>query len=127
MKKVSQYSLLWVTCAFILFIAGVFWGRHSDYRLAEYSDTSNTTVSIPEELVVYSKEIYINGKLNINAAGKADLILLPGIGDTLADRIIEYRNDNGYFNELDELLLVDGMGDGKLAKIREYLTVGGAK
>jgi len=127
MKKASQYAFVLVTCAFIIFIAGIFFGRNADYPLLEHPAESSDFASVPDELIIYSKELYINGKLNINAAGKDDLTLLPGIGDTLSDRIIAYREENGYFKEVDELLLVDGMGDGKLSKIKEYLTVGGSK
>lgn len=127
MKKASQYSLLLVTCAFIFFVSGLFLGRNADFQLVEHTNKPDISESIPNDLIVYSKEIYINGKLNINAAGKEDLILLPGIGDTLSDRIIAYREENGCFNEIDELLCVDGMGNSKLAKIKEYLTVGNIK
>ena len=126
MKKVGQYSLLICTCLFLVFIIGIFIGRGTDYRLAEHAE-SVTENSIPEELVIYSKEVYINGKLNINAAGKEDLTLLPGIGDTLSERIIAFRENNGNFHDLDELLLVEGMGDGKLEKIRSYITVGNTR
>ena len=125
MKKVSQYSLLLCTCLFLVFIAGMFIGRGTDYSLSVQTESAIEN-SIPDELVIYSKEIYINGKLNINAAGKEDLTLLPGIGDTLSERIIAYREENGNFHDLDELLLVEGMGDGKLEKIKDYITVGSA-
>ena len=127
MKKASQYSLLLATCAFIVFIAGIFWGRRSDYHLSAHTDNSTQSTLIPDALVTYSKEVYINGKMNINAAEKEDLTLLPGIGDTLAQRIIAYREENGRFSEVDELLLVDGIGTSKLSKIEEYITVGAIK
>ena len=127
MKKASQYSLVLVTCAFIVFIAGIFWGRRSDYHLSAHNENSTQSTSIPDALVAYSKEIYINGKMNINAAAKEDLTLLPGIGDELAQRIIAYREKNGRFTEIDELLLVEGIGNNKLSKIEEYITVGAVK
>lgn len=127
MKKASQYTLLLVTCAFIVFIAGIFWGRRTDYHLSAHTEDSVQSTSIPTELTAYSKEVYINGKMNINAAGIEDLTLLPGIGDTLAHRIIAYREENGRFTEIDELLLVDGIGSSKLSKIEEYITVGAVK
>lgn len=127
MKKASQYSILLVTFAFIVFLAGIFIGRQTDYHLSEQRTEESDRAPIPDELEVYSKEIYINGKMNINAAGKEDLTLLPGIGDTLSDRIIAYREEYGYFKDVNELLLVEGMGDNKLSKIRDYITVGGSQ
>ena len=127
MKKASQYSLILVTCAFIVFIAGIFFGRNTNYHLLSYTAETEQATTIPKDLVIYSTEVYINGKLNINAAGKEDLTLLPGIGDVLSDRIIAYREEHRQFKEIDELLLVDGMGNSKLVQIREYITIGGLK
>ena len=127
MKKASQYSLILVSCAFVVFLAGIFFGRNTNYHLLPNSAETETVATIPEDLVVYSTDVYINGKLNINAASKEDLTLLPGIGDVLSDRILAYREEHGKFQEIDELLSVDGMGDSKLAKIKDYITVGGLK
>ena len=128
MNKVGQYILATITCAFIALIAGIFIGRHGDFRLAVHADdTPSPSLSVQNEKPVYSDEIYIDGKMNINAAGKEDLSLLPGIGDTLAQRIIAFRRDNGYFKDIDDLLNVEGLGEGKLARIREYIVVGKAK
>ena len=127
MKKASQYSLLLVTCAFIIFVAGIFWGRRTDYHLSTNTENSTQSTLIPDALVAYSNEVYINDKININAAEKEDLTLLPGIGDTLAQRIIAYREENGPFTEIEELLLVEGIGSSKLSKIKEYITVGAVK
>lgn len=127
MKKASQYSLILVTCVFIVFLAGTFFGRNTNYHLLPRTSETEAAATIPEDLVIYSTEIYINGKLNINAAGKEDLTLLPGIGDILSDRIIAYREEYGKFQEINELLSVDGMGKSKLVKIKDYITVGGLK
>ena len=47
---------------------------------------------------------------------------LPGIGEVLAERIVEYRAENGPFASVDELDNVYGIGEGKLASIRPFLT-----
>ncbi len=56
---------------------------------------------------VYNEE----GKLNINKASLADLDTLPGIGVKMAERIIEYREENGGFDDIEELTNVPGMGE----------------
>ena len=63
------------------------------------------------------------GKVNLNAADAAALEGLPGIGPTLARRIIEYRTANGPFSSVDDLLNVSGIGEKKLAQIRDYVCV----
>jgi competence protein ComEA len=62
-------------------------------------------------------------KVNLNTATLAELDGLPGIGPTLATRIIQYRVQNGPFNALEELLNVSGIGGKKLADLRELVTI----
>lgn len=62
-------------------------------------------------------------KLNINTATFEELDALPGIGETLADRIIEYRETVGAFQTVEELLEVRGIGNGTLNKFADQITV----
>ena len=67
---------------------------------------------------------YIGGRLNINAASVEELTALPGIGETLAQRIVDYREQHGDFTTVDGLRNVSGIGEKRLEAIREYITVG---
>lgn len=62
-----------------------------------------------------------NSIVNINSATKSQLMSLPGIGPSYADRIIEYRSGRGSFATLDELLNVKGIGKKKLEQLRPFV------
>ena len=61
--------------------------------------------------------------LNLNTATKEELMLLPHIGETLAERILTYRAENGRFIATEQLMDIDGIGEGTYASLRELVTV----
>ena len=64
-----------------------------------------------------------SGKVNINTAGKEELENLPGIGAVKAQGIINYRQQHGPFQRIEDLLDVSGIGEKTLAEIKELITV----
>lgn len=62
-------------------------------------------------------------KLDLNRAGPAELDALPRVGPALAQRIVDYREQNGPFGSVDELQSVAGIGDAILAGLRDLVTV----
>jgi competence ComEA-like helix-hairpin-helix protein len=70
------------------------------------------------------KQTLAPGSIDINSATKEELILLPGIGEAFAERIILYRDDHGPFAAVDGLRAVRGIGPATLAKIRPFVTAG---
>lgn len=63
-------------------------------------------------------------KININTAGTAELDKLPGIGPALAERIIQYRTENGPFVQPEDLMNVSGIGPKTYEKMSSMVTVG---
>ena len=70
-----------------------------------------------------SSEKKVTFPVNINTASKKELDALPGIGEVLAQRIIDYRSANGPFSTVDELTKVKGIGAKTLEKLKPYATV----
>jgi competence protein ComEA len=61
--------------------------------------------------------------VNLNTAGLAELAALPGIGEKTAARIVEYRQKNGPFKKIEELMNVQGIGEKSFLKLKPQLTV----
>jgi competence protein ComEA len=62
--------------------------------------------------------------VNINSATPGELETLPGIGARTAQRIVEYRQKNGGFKKIEELMNVQGVGEKSFLKIKDRLTIG---
>jgi competence protein ComEA len=62
-------------------------------------------------------------RVDVNRAGVAEMVGVPGIGEHLAQAIIDLREKKGPFTKLDDLLEVRGIGEKNLAHIAEYLVV----
>ena len=66
-------------------------------------------------------EVKVTGKVNINTATKEELITLTGIGESKADKIIEYRKSN-IFNSIEDIKNVSGIGESIYTKIKDNIT-----
>lgn len=72
-------------------------------------------------LNIPGKSEAVLSKISINTASLEQLCILPGIGESTARKIIDYRETNGLFRTIDDLTNVKGIGPAKLEKIRDLI------
>lgn len=85
-------------------------------------DTSSSFSTNLAQFLPQSDTSSTTKRINVNTASKEELISLPGIGETIAQRIIEYRQTHGPFHRPEDLLAVKGIGPKKLDQIRDLIS-----
>jgi competence protein ComEA len=90
----------------------------ADAGIEPDADLSHITIYIPREGEKQSPQ-----KIDLNRAEPWLLEALPGIGETRALAIVDYRNENGPFKRIEDLLHVTGIGEGTFEGIKDYITV----
>lgn len=122
--------LLMLTLTFAGFCVGLFIGKQREPASVTIYTTKTPTAAVSEstaapELPPESTQgvAYVDGLLDINLASVEDLTTLPGIGPALAQRIVDYREQNGRFSSVEELRNISGIGEKRLSAILEYITV----
>ena len=103
----------------LLLLAVVFFGGMTAVHLI----THQTGESGYEVTTAGRREIAASvvEKVNLNTANAAELEALPGIGETLARRIVAYREENGRFTAPEDLIGVDGIGEKTINGLRDYV------
>ena len=90
----------------------------SDAGIDPDADLSGIQIYVPRE-----SEEQPSQKIDINRAEPWLLEALPGIGEVIAQRIVDYRTENGPFRTIEDLLKVSGIGQATFEKIKYYITV----
>jgi competence protein ComEA len=90
----------------------------SDAGVEPDADLSHIELYIPREGEEQSPQ-----KIDINRADPWLLEALPGIGEVLAQRIVDYRSENGPFKRIEDLIKVSGIGQATFENVKDYITV----
>lgn len=64
-----------------------------------------------------------DGRININTANMDELMRIPGIGESKAGKILEYREEHGRFGSTEEIMNISGIGSGNYEKMKDYISV----
>jgi len=89
-----------------------------DASVESDADLSHIEIYVPREGEEQSPQ-----KIDINRAEPWLLEALPGIGEVLAQRIVDYRRENGPYKRIEDLLKVSGIGPATFEKIKDFITV----
>ena len=116
--------------AFYVPDATIAWKQASSFSISapsgqgESLSISSAPSSVTERVSASSVISQKQGKININTASSQELCDgLAGIGETLAARIVDYREKNGPFHSTEEIKNISGIGDKIFEKIRDSITV----
>ncbi len=122
---VAMISLL-----FAAFAGGYFLGTSRVSTLEPVVMTSRAAPSQEEALTAPGEEAAPepeSARIDLNTASADELTTLPGIGETLAARIVADREKNGPFTSVEELTRVEGVGEKKLEELSNLVTAGGSE
>ena len=111
----GEWALLGLTALFLSLLLGLFL---RDRRAVAAPAFVETELTAPIEEVRPDPS-----PVNLNTADAEALTALPGIGEELARRIVEYREEHGPFEAVEDLTEVSGIGQGKLAALEGLVTV----
>lgn len=107
--KNTKYIIILLTVAVLAFMSGLFLGRY------HYDGTISALVEQKSPSA---------GKVDLNNGTMDELCLIPGISEIMAQRIIDYREENGPFDSIEELCQVSGISETRLEELRGYIKVG---
>ena len=129
MKKPHLSVLIVITVAFVTFTLGFFLGRNHNHATVQVSvpvsmQTQPIEVTtVPEETLEPTETVTF--PININTATEDEFMALPGIGEVLAQRILNYREEAGTLDSVEDLMNVEGIGEKRMEDMLDLITIGG--
>ncbi|WP_405728907.1 ComEA family DNA-binding protein [Anaerotignum sp.] len=120
-QKKEKYKFLAVV---VLFLVSGIWYSHSFYggMLDMGRQIAAEEIGVAEGKQIAAEDLL--EKININTATAEELISLSGIGEGRAADIIAYREENGTFGRIEDMMRVPGIGEKTFEEIKERITVG---
>lgn len=94
------------------------------FAIGDHTGNPTTVLSTPKTPANGEAAAPPGGRVNINTANLAELDTLPGIGPVTAQKIINFREANGPFGDIERIKAIEGIGDGKFNQLRDLITVG---
>lgn len=134
MRKPNVSILALITLLFVVFLMGYFLGLNQRKSQITVSVSKEMTIEPQEVLQMETVDVITDSSdmateyilpVAINHAGIDLLTTLPGIGISLAQNIIAYRETHGDFTSIEDLLNVEGIGQKRLDEIQDYIVIGG--
>lgn len=119
----KQKIIIAVVIALAAVLTGLSINAIYERRSTVMTASSETTNVPPPSVSPDYDEMLSGGKININTADTALLDQLRGVGEVMAQRIVDYRNEHGSFKSIDEIMLVPGIGEKKFEDIQDQICV----
>ena len=113
--------IIYIIAVLAVSAAGIIYSVSRSNAKAEFIESKNEKYDMPS--IEDREELEKPKIININTADKEELMSLGGIGETIAERIIEYRDNKGSFNNIEDIKNVKGIGDKTFENIKDFITV----
>ncbi len=123
MKYKKFKSLIFVIVAIVCAITGIYVGQREKQYRSFFIEGNNAGAVIAPTISSEDDESEEVIKVNINTDNAYELMQVEGIGEKTAERIIEYRKENGNFEVIEDIMRVDGIGEKKFRLMEEQIFV----
>ena len=123
MEKETRHTLILIGVGFLLCAGIICYNVFFSPRIQMIAGDPSLVQQSDTEALKSPDGNRTTGQIDLNMATKKELESLPGVGEVIAQRILDYRNQNGMFETLEELKNVQGIGDKVFEELEPYITI----